>query len=210
MKLKNILGILCLVVIPALGCSEDDAQDVIDATTNAGEDPSLQGTFVGRCYDAGFISASTVDSYKFEGNTFVQTSAYYGSNDCAQDSRIGELRYEGEFTIDSDSDAVQNGGAVNVTLQKAVALVDNQTFADLLNGVNYCGKSDYAPGAEVTLGAAETDNIICFVDEVPSTKYGAYTVENNTLYLNPEGLQGMSDSEEERPTAVRVEEGFTE
>lgn len=210
MKLRTMLGVLCLITLPLAACSEDDAQDVIDATTNTAEDPSLQGTFVGTCYGAGFIPASTIDTYQFEGNSFTQTSVYYTSNDCAADSRLGELRYEGEFTIDSDSDAVQNGGAVDVTVNNAVAVVDNQTFADLLNSVNYCGANNYAPGNEVKLSPEQTDDITCLVDDLPSTRYGAYTVDGETLYLNPDGLKGMSTSEEQRPNAVKVDVGYTD
>jgi hypothetical protein len=207
---KKILSLL-LVGVAAFsfaGCSEDDKDDAFNGTKNVADDPELVGTFSGDCAGAGFIDAGVKDSYKFEGNSFTRLQTFYADNRCADGQELGVIMYEGEFTIDEDSDQVTNGGSIDIKLESAKLNIQNQTLADLLNAINFCGQNDYGPNSEVALTRANTDAATCPVDTVPSEKYGAYTINNGKLYLNRGGLQGMSVNADERPTEVLKDQAF--
>ena len=208
---KSFLSFLFVGVLAAsvTGCSKDDAQDAIDGTKNVADDPELLGTYSGECAGAGFIQAGVQDTYKFEGNSFTRIQTFYSDNTCASDSKLGEIKYDGEFKVDSDSDVVTNGGAVDITLQSANLNISNQTLADLLNTIQFCGRNDYGIGAEFPLEGSATDDIGCPVETVPSTRYGAYTVDDGKLFLNRDAIKGMSVKEDERPTEVLKEQALT-
>ena len=198
MKLHiQYLIILCSALVIG-GCDSDDASDVANNIT---EDPQLNGSFVGPCSGSDILNLSYRQRMTFSGNTFTHERTYFETSDCSDAEAGGTVELTGEFVVDADGIESSDAGAIQLELTKAL-VTPNQTYlVNALNTVGFCGSNDYTLNQEKEITEG-TDEFACPVRELPETLYGAYSVEDDRLYLNNGGLSQMSEDGQNRPTIL--------
>lgn len=201
MKLKT-LGVIsvCATSFLISACG-DDAED---AVTNVTTVPELQSSWINACASSDVLDLSTHTKLIFEGNNFQRIQRYYQDTGCSSAEQL-VVEYTGSFTVDEDAIEADDEGHINIKLDKAVVTPMDQSVADRLSGINFCGIDDWMANKARSLSGDDTENL-CPLMNVPVTKYGVYKLTNDdkTLLLDNE-ISGMSDDSDDRGTTPDTE-----
>lgn len=194
---KLILLPACLFAL--IGCSDDN--DGIQAAENCTTDAEFC-SMVARssCEGSSIVDLAEHNSLEFNGNTFKRVQRFYASADCST-AEAAVVEYKGEFTVDEEA-VKGRPGAMNIALEKGSITVNDETTADLLSAVNFCGVDSYEVGKSYEIKGEQTEGL-CPIQNMPVRLYGAYEIDGDKLMLD-NNISDMSTSEKNRDTDLDV------
>lgn len=201
MRLKHLglLG-LCATSLVLSACG-DDAEDTVRNVTTV---PELQSSWISGCAGSSVLDLSTNTKLIFEGSDFQRIQRYYQDTQCSSAEQL-VVEYAGSFSVDEDAIEADDEGHINIKLEKAVVTPKDQSVADRLNTIRFCGVTDWQANKSQSLSGEDTENL-CPLMNVPVTKYGIYklTNEDKTLLLDNE-ISDMSEDSADRDTTPDTE-----
>lgn len=198
MKNKMCAGLIAgLSVFAMVGCG-DDAKEALGNVT---EDASLQGRFVEECGSSELLNLSERNALMFQGNDFTRTQSFFTSADCQEEG--AKIDYQGTFTIDPDALPNSEAGSIDIKVEKAVLTINNETAAEALSAIGFCGIKEFPVGQEITIEGKGTEGT-CPLMNLPSERFGAYKVDGDKLYLDGD-LSSMAETKENRAETLESE-----
>src|SRR5690606_17581048 len=78
---------------------------------------------------------------------------------------------------------------------------DRDNLVKVMNGLSFCGHSDYAVGKPVNVTSA-SDNMTCFVSKVPENLFGSFILDGSNLYLSDDSILEFDKQASNRDTDV--------
>lgn len=221
MNYKLKLASAALAAVFFVGC--DDAKKSVK---NISEQPELQGKFLSSCEAfgvEGMASISVQDEIRFTGNQLKINSVLYSNSECSDDAELGEIVYEGEFeverrglervvadyeTLTEEQKKDLDAGLITLELKEAHVRASDQTLVSLLNGISFCGSSDFQVDKKKDL-TESSDEFFCPLKKVPARLLGGYVYHEDkkelVLSQQPTSLDkdptSSSDSDAEREEA---------
>lgn len=208
-QISNIktYGLLAFAACFLFGC--DDAKKTIK---NLSEQPEMQGKFLSSCERLGvegMASVSSQDEIYFVGNQVTVNSIYYSDANCNSENEIGRVEYEGDFEVDRKglekvaknysqlTDAQKkdlDGGFVELDIDKANVKATDQTLVSLLNGISFCGSSDYQLDKAKDITTATSEEIFCPIKSIPARLQGGYVFNEKAKELTFSNYQEPAEA----------------
>lgn len=198
MKLFKLLATSTLMLTVAASCSKKDAEETAN---NIKEDASLAGVYSSPCSKSSLLGMASQNKLTFAGNKFTKEELFFEKEDCSGAADGSSLVLKGTFVVKGDTLPNSDARPIKVELTEAYIQPKSDFFVNLGNTSKFCGHSDYAKDQKTVI-TTQTDNLLCPVQSVPSTLFGAYRVEGNKLYLNAGDISKMTTKESDQPSKL--------
>lgn len=203
----NVLFLATFVagsLVMASACSDDDNDNIPDEIQKTGDVVELEGTWVTGCMENTILELShTRRQYEFSLNrNFAKIEFLYDNENC--ENQLIEYRVEGNYRTDRVADEQGlEGKPIDFEIEKASITPYNETAVDILNGIEFCGISDWAAAQ-----AREITNVDCmgFTNNEGETIFEIYEIRNDNQLLFGKNFLFLQETDSaERPTELDEE-----
>jgi hypothetical protein len=181
-------SLVALGLVILCACSPEAARETV-------KNPKLieLGTIHEEKIQPGFIrvlGGSDRDTFTFSGNEVVKAVDIYPGPEGG--TPVITVFYKGTYS--RGNDIGNETFEINLNYNTVELVARNEDAVKLLNGLNFCGKNDFAIGvnANLTNSSAEA---LCPLDDTPTVVYDIYKVEGDRVFFG----KGDKTSAEKRP-----------
>lgn len=204
MTTRKLLPIAALTLGLGLAACSDDSKDTVHNVRAA---PELQGTFADACSSSKLLDMSEQIQLKFDGNNYTRSQVYFSDADCKQE--LGRVEYAGEFLAGEEgASAERPDGTLDLKVNEAIIKISGEGLAKTFNAMNFCGRSDYTVGKDVSLTGEQTDGL-CPIENIPTNRYTYYRLNEGNLVLSDSDITTMSKDAAQRSVTPNTERIYT-
>ncbi len=193
--MKSIMTIACIALLS--GCGSDKTAD--KAAKMRLSDSDIAGGWKSNCAAADILGLAFVQK-EFNSSIlgdFDKTERYSANNDCTD---VG-LKYHVVGTYAAFDSDVETGEVtrINFTIDRAMLTVGSEAILKVLNGTNFCGKSDWVLNKEVGITGLDCPG---FTVNQGDVIFDVYQVKNDRLYFGQKLFMLSDDDASSRPESV--------